>query len=146
HARRRYAPARRMAEDAEDVLAGRPLRHLGTWTPGPRAEGTVGSRAMPDLGLAEMPAARPPEAPAAPAAGAPAAKGQATATLSREGRLAVRLRDRVGRRGVLALVALLAVGVAFPLAARHPRTPPGVPLPALPLPTLAPALEPGHLE
>ena len=130
--RRRYATARMMAEDAEDVLAGRPLRHLGTWTPGPRAEGTVGSRAIPDLGLVEMPATRPPEAPTAPTAGAPAAKGQATATLSREGSLAVRLGDRVGRRGVLALVALLAVG--------------GVPLPALPLPTLAPALEPGHLE
>ena len=55
----------------------------------------------------------------------------------------LRLAERVGFRGVLVLVALVAVGLAFPLAGR--RAAQSLPLP-IPLPSLLGAGEPGHLE
>jgi len=55
--------------------------------------------------------------------------------------LMLRLAERVGYRGVLVLVALVAVGLAFPLAGR--RAAPSFPIP---LPSLLTTAEPGHLE
>ena len=53
----------------------------------------------------------------------------------------LRLAERVGWRGVVALIALLAVGVAFSLAARRANDT----LP-IPLPSLLTSGEAGHLE
>jgi hypothetical protein len=44
----RYPSGRMMAEDIEDVLAGRPPRHRAAWTPAPKGERTIASGA-PDL-------------------------------------------------------------------------------------------------
>jgi hypothetical protein len=52
----------------------------------------------------------------------------------------LRLAERVGYRGVLVLVALAAVGLAFPLAARRAAQSFPIPLPSLL------TSEPGHLE
>jgi hypothetical protein len=136
----RYATARMMAEDIEDVMADRPPRHRASWTAPAPGEGTIRSLALEPLaaGAAAAPAAsavtRPPEPP--------------TAARGREDHPVLRLADRVDRRGMVVLIAVLAVGIVFPLAAR--RGPTEVPMPApfalpLPLPTPAP-IEPGHLE
>src|SRR5262249_26365780 len=57
----------------------------------------------------------------------------------------LRLADRVGRRGVVVLIALLALGIAFPLAARRAPSEVSLPVPLTLLP-LPPMVEPGHLE
>ncbi|HVR72433.1 MAG TPA: serine/threonine-protein kinase [Vicinamibacteria bacterium] len=49
----RYGDGRMMAEDVEDVLAGRPPRHRGGWTAPEAGEGTL-------VSTAGMPPARPP--------------------------------------------------------------------------------------
>ena len=134
----RYATARMMAEDIEDVMADRPPRHRASWTAPAPGEGTIRSLALEPLaaGAAAAPAAsavtRPPEPP--------------TAAREREDHPVLRLADRVDRRGMVVLIAVLAVGIVFPLAAR--RGPTEVPMPApfaLPLPPPTP-VEPGHLE
>jgi hypothetical protein len=142
---RRYATARMMAEDVEDVLAERTPRH-GALEPLPDlAESTIESL-VSNPGVSTARPAAPPRA-AAPArepattgghAGTPAARAAAM-TLPKDVR---GLAGRVGRRGLLVVAALLAVGLAFPLAARRP----GVALPALPLPTLPAAELPAQLE
>jgi len=117
----RYASAHMMAEDIQDVLADRPPRHRATWTPPPPADETLRS---------SLPATtRPPEPP--------------TADLRTDPSLGRPVAERVGRRGVLVLIALLAAFVAFPLAARRANQ--AVPLP-IPLPSLLATPEPGHLE
>jgi hypothetical protein len=68
-----------------------------------------------------------------------------TVVSSRAGRLGARLKERVGVRGVVGLAALLAVGLAFPLASRRGGSPVPMPL-TLPLPALPGAPEPAHLE
>jgi len=133
----RYATARMLAEDIQDVLADRTPRHRATWTPPPPADETLRST-LPASGGAL--GARPPE----PAT----ADLRATSTPAPAGRpnddsLLLRLAERVGWRGVVALIALLAVGLAFPLAARRANE--TLPLP-IPLPSLLSSGEPGHLE
>jgi serine/threonine protein kinase len=128
----RYATAHMLAEDIQDVLAGREPRHRATWTPPPPADETLRSSlpASDAAAAASVAAAtRPPEPP--------------TADLRTDTSLMLRLAERVGVRGVLVLIALLAVGVAFPLAARRANQ--AVPLP-IPLPSLLATEEPGHLE
>jgi serine/threonine-protein kinase len=114
----RYATAHMLAEDIQDVLAGRTPRHRATWTPPPPADETLRS-SLP---------ARPPSPPAVEAE-----------THS----LLLRLAERVGWRGAVVLIALLAVGLAFPLAARRANE--TLPLP-IPLPSLLATDAPGHLE
>jgi hypothetical protein len=114
----RYTTAHMMAEDIQDVLAQRTPRHRATWTPPPPADETLRST---------LPASTAP--PPAVEAGTQS--------------LMLRLADRVGLRGVLVLIALLAVGVAFPLAARRANE--TLPLP-ISLPSLLTTGEPGHLE
>jgi serine/threonine-protein kinase len=134
----RYSTAEMLAEDIRDVLADRAPRHRGTWTAPAPADATLNSSLAGEAGAPTA----PPLAPVpTDARAAPPAAVNATTTLSRESSLALRLADRVGWRGVMVLVALLAVGLAFPLAARRA----GGSLP-LPLPTLVSAVEPGHLE
>ncbi|HET6898479.1 MAG TPA: hypothetical protein VFK70_09035, partial [Vicinamibacteria bacterium] len=133
----RYATARMLAEDIQDVLADRTPRHRATWTPPPPADETLRST-LPASDAA--PVTRPPE-PAtadlrAPTAPVPAARPH-------DDSLLLRLAERVGWRGIVALIALLAVGVAFPLAARRANE--TLPLP-IPLPSLLSAGDPGHLE
>jgi len=141
----RYASAQMMSEDIQDVLEGRPPRHRASWTPPPRAEDTIRSRTaepptadLRDASTGGVPALA--EAAAAPpgAAGARAAPTTAAAP-PRDSSLILRLADRVGWRGVAVLVALLAVGVGFPMAARRTGA-------ALPLPSLPGLDDPGHLE
>jgi protein kinase-like protein len=138
----RYSTARMLAEDIEDVLAERTPRHRVSWTPPPVADDPVRSRAA-----APPDALVPPPVDAATAdrrASAPVAAVPAVAP-SRDESLVFRLADRVSVRGVVALVALLAVGLAFPLASRRDNDPLPTPL-TFPLPTLPGAPEPGHLE
>jgi serine/threonine protein kinase len=130
---RRYATAQMMAEDIADVLAGRTPRHRATWTPSSPAEDTIRS---PSTG-------RPPPEPPTADLHEPSAAAGVPASRSRDGSLILRLADRVGRRGVAVLVALLALGIGVPLLARWPAS--SLPLP-LPLPTLPSVFEPGHLE
>ena len=126
---RRYATAHMLAEDIQDVLAERTPRHRATWTPPPPADETM--RSIPAGGGATAAAAttRPPEPP--------------TADLRMDPSLMLRLAERVGPRGVLVLVALVAVGLAFLLAGR--RVAQSLPLPN-PFPSLLATAEPGHLE
>ena len=152
----RYATAQMMAEDLEDVLAGERPRHRASWAPPPRADETVHSGAAGDPAEPTSPttaaaasgashaATRPPEPPTADLRPSPADPAP-VAALPRDSSLILRLADRVGRRGLLVLAALLAVGLVFPLAARRPGASLPLPLP-LPLPTLPSAVEPGHLE
>src|SRR5437773_12459079 len=50
--RHRYATGAAMAEDVEDVLAGRPPRHREGWTPPPTGEGTLRrGEDLPELSL-----------------------------------------------------------------------------------------------
>jgi hypothetical protein len=121
----RYSTAQMLAEDIEDVLADRPPRHRASWTPPPAADETLRS------------VARPPSPPPAEAT--------RTVATNRESSLMLRLADGVGARSVLALVALLAVGLGFPLATRRASGTDPMPL-ALPIPALPGAPEPAHLE
>jgi serine/threonine protein kinase len=141
----RYATAQMLAEDIEDVLAERMPRHRGSWTPPPAADDTLPSRALAGAAsLRDAPGTRPPEPATADLQAPGPAEGTRTVTPSRDDSLLLRLAERVGRRGIVALVALVAVGLAFPLAARRNAA---LPMPlSLPLPTLPGAPEPGHLE
>jgi hypothetical protein len=60
----RYPDGRMIAEDIDDVLAGRPPRHRAGWTPTPKGERTIASVApaadLPALDLVEDRAATPP--------------------------------------------------------------------------------------
>jgi hypothetical protein len=62
----RYPDGRTMAEDIDDVLAGRPPRHREGWTPTPSGEQTIasvrpgGDEELPALDLVEGRAVRPP--------------------------------------------------------------------------------------
>jgi hypothetical protein len=125
----RYTTAHMLAEDIQDVLAERPPRHRATWLPPPPADETMRSIPAGSGAAAVAPTTRPPEPP--------------TADLRTDSSLMLRLAERVGYRGILFLVALVAVGLAFPLAAR--RAAQSLPLP-IPLPSLLGAAEPGHLE
>jgi eukaryotic-like serine/threonine-protein kinase len=128
----RYATAQMLAEDMQDVLDERPPRHRATWTPPLPADRTVASAASP-----------PPEADTADLRlRAPVTPGPPAPPPREDGPL-LRLAERVGLRGALVLVALLAVGLAFPLAARRggEALPLPISLPGLPAPS-----EPGHLE
>jgi hypothetical protein len=125
----RYATAHMLAEDIQDVLAERAPRHRATWTPRPPADETMRSGLAGGGAAAAAATTRPPEPP--------------TADLRRDPSLMLRLAERVGFRGVLVLVALAAVGLAFPLAGR--RAAQSLPLP-IPLPSLLATAEPGHLE
>ena len=124
----RYATARMLAEDIQDVLADRRPRHRATWTPQPPADETLRSATIsPEPATADL------RTTAAPAPTAP----------PHDDSLVLRLAERVGWRGVVALIALLAVGLAFPLAARRANE--TLPLPN-PLSSLLATGEPGHLE
>jgi hypothetical protein len=121
----RYGTAQMLAEDIEDVLAERHPRHRAGWTPPPAADDTLRSKVAP------------PPAPA-----------EATRTVApaRDGSLVLRLADRVSGRGVLVLLALIAVGVGYPMATRRTdATLPTTPM-ALVLPALPGTAEPAHLE
>ena len=128
---KRYASAEMLAEDVQDVLDERPPRHLETWTPPPPADDTVHSAAT-----------RPPEPPTADLRLAGPRDAAPQPARPHDDSLMLRLAEKVGMRGVLVLIALLAVGLAFPLAARRSGD-------ALPLPISMPGLpafaEPGHL-
>jgi hypothetical protein len=121
----RYATAQMLAEDIEDVLAERTARHRASWTPPPAADETLRSAV-----------ARPPGAPPA----------EATRTVARDGSLVLRLADRVSGRGVLVLLALLAVGIGYPLATRSTDAPPPATPLSFVLPSLPGAPSPAHLE
>jgi serine/threonine protein kinase len=58
----RYPEARVLAEDVEDILAGRPPRHREGWTPPPTGEGTLASGPgdLPELALESADQRRPP--------------------------------------------------------------------------------------
>jgi serine/threonine protein kinase len=142
-AARRYATAQMMAEDVHDVLAQKPPRHRAGWTPPPIADDTQRSgrgAPTPVPAPTAVPAAtRPPEPATADLHAAPA---EGTRARRRDDSLMLRIAERIGARGVLVLVALLAVGLAFPLAARRGNESGPLPL----IPTLPTAVEPGHLE
>jgi hypothetical protein len=149
---RRYATAQMLAEDIDDVLAGRAPRHGAGWSPAPPAEVTAWSAllredaaataaAAPSLPAPSLPAPPLPAPPVPPTPAPAPAPADGTHTVAREGSLAVRLAERVGLRGLVAVIALLAAGLAFPLAARR-NSPPAL----LPLPTLTLVPEPGRLE
>jgi serine/threonine-protein kinase len=127
----RYTTAHMMAEDIQDVLAERTPRHRATWTPPPPADETLRSSLS-----------RPPD-PTAELRTATAPEVSPPKSRRHDDSLMLRLAERVGLRGVLVLIALLAVGVAFPLAARRANE--TLPLP-IPLPSLLTGGEPGHLE
>jgi serine/threonine-protein kinase len=58
----RYPDGRTLAEDVEDILAGRPPRHQAGWTPPPTGAGTVASRdgdELLELSLEPVDARRP---------------------------------------------------------------------------------------
>ena len=133
----RYATARMLAEDIQDVLAERTPRHRATWTPPPPADETLRSTVPASDGASVT---RPPEPATADLRTTPA---PAPAVRPRDDSLMLRLAERVGWRGVVALIALLAVGIAFPLAARRANE--TSPLPN-PLSSLLTSGEPGHLE
>jgi protein kinase-like protein len=118
----RYATAQMLAEDIQDVLADRTPRHRATWTPPPPADETLRSSVS-----------------AEGAAAAPARSGPRP----HDDSLMLRLAEGVGARGMLVLIALVAVGIAFPLAARRANQ--ALPLP-IPLPSLLATEAPGHLE
>jgi serine/threonine-protein kinase len=142
----RYTTAHMMAEDIQDVLADRTPRHRATWTPPPPADETLRSSlpASPDAPAAVGAAVpRPPDPPTADLRTATPPDTSRRKSRSHDDSLMLRLAERVGLRGVLALIALLAVGVAFPLAARRANE--TLPLP-IPLPSLLTVGEPGHLE
>jgi serine/threonine-protein kinase len=121
-AAQRYATAQMLAEDVQDILAGRTPRHRATWTPPPPADETL--RSSVSAGDAAASSAGPRPRP-------------------HNDSLVLRLAERVGLRGVLVLIALVAVGIAFPLAARRANQ--ALPLP-IPLPSLLATEAPGHLE
>ncbi|HEV7500352.1 MAG TPA: protein kinase [Vicinamibacteria bacterium] len=126
----RYATAQMLAEDIQDVLDDRPPRHRATWTPPLPADRTIASASPPpEADTADL------RLSASVAPGLPAAPRRAAGPLRR-------LAERVGLRGALVLGALLAVGLAFPIAARRggEALPPPISLPGLPA-----ASEPGHL-
>ncbi|HEY8149397.1 MAG TPA: protein kinase [Vicinamibacteria bacterium] len=59
----RYPDGKTMAEDVDDILAGRPPRHRGGWTPPPVGTGTVASARgndLPELSLDPVDERRPP--------------------------------------------------------------------------------------
>jgi hypothetical protein len=59
----RYPDGKTMAEDVDDILAGRPPRHRGGWTPPQVGTGTVASARgddLPELSLDPVDAGRPP--------------------------------------------------------------------------------------
>ena len=118
----RYATAQMLAEDIQDVLADRTPRHRATWTPPPPAEETLRSSLSAE-GAAAVPARSGPR--------------------PHDDSLMLRLAEGVGPRGMLVLIALVAVGIAFPLAARRANQ--ALPLP-IPLPSLLATEAPGHLE
>jgi hypothetical protein len=118
----RYSTAQMLAEDIEDVLAERTPRHRASWTPPPPADETLRSVMTP-----------------------PPADATRTVAPTREGSLVLRLTDRVGPGALLALVALLALGIGLPLATRRASGTDPLPL-ALPIPALPGAPEPAHLE
>jgi serine/threonine-protein kinase len=126
----RYPSGRLLAEDIEDVLAERAPRHRGEWSSPPvSADGTLTSSVHSPLGhLLET----PPAAAAAPPPSAPA-----------ERHTLVGLTDRLGRRGLLVLAALLVIAVVAGALFRKPGPAGARVLPSLPLPTVA---EPGHLD
>jgi hypothetical protein len=131
----RYATGRMLADDIADVLAGRAPRNRGDWASGVSVDGTLASSVLsPLVGLLD-PAVRPAAAPAtapAPAARAPEPQGL------------VRLTDRLGRRGLLALAVLLVAAAGVGVATRAPAPATGRSRPILPvLPTV---VEPGHLD
>jgi hypothetical protein len=141
----RYATAHLMAEDIQDVLAGRAPRHRATWTPPLPADDTLRSSVSARTGAPERVAAGKPSRAEPPTAdlrtaGAPDAPSPKR---PHDDSLMLRLAERVGLRGVLVLIAVLAVGVAFPLALRRANE--TLPLP-IPLPSIFTAGEPGHLE
>ena len=108
----RYASGLMLAEDIQDVLADRTPRHRATWNPPPPADETMRSKVpasaeTPTADLRTIPSAAPPAASAASNA------------RPHDDSLLLRLAERVGWRGAVALIALLAVGIAFPLATRR---------------------------
>jgi serine/threonine protein kinase len=133
----RYTTAHMMAEDIQDVLAGHTPRHRATWTPPTPADETLRSATIsPEPATADLRTTAAPGPTARPWRPPPGLSGR-----PHEGSLMLRLAERVGWRGVVALIALLAVGVAFPLAARRANDT----LP-IPLPSLLTSGEAGHLE
>src|SRR5258708_23258411 len=71
----RYPDGKTMAEDIDDILAGRPPRHRGGWTPPPVGTGTVASARgddLPELSLDPIAEGRPPR---------PRRRGRTTLTL-----------------------------------------------------------------
>jgi len=71
----RYPDGKMMAEDIDDILAGRPPRHRGGWTPPPLGTGTVASARgddLPELALDPVGERRPPR---------PRRRGRTTLTL-----------------------------------------------------------------
>src|SRR6185503_11798752 len=116
----RYARGRLLAEDAEDVLAGRPPRHRGAWTSNVSMDGTLTSSEMEPLaGLLAPPAAALPPAPPPPASPPPAA-APSSVPAAVEPHPIVRLTDRLGGRGVLALAGLLVLALLAGALLRRP--------------------------
>jgi serine/threonine protein kinase len=142
----RYASARELAEDVEDVLAGRAPRHASSLVALEPQDSTIQSLLDSATPVPEASAPAPPSVPTpsvptpspASAAAVPAAAGRPAPPPSEPGRAT--LTERYGRRGALVVAAILAVGIAFPLAARRQDGGLGG------LPTLAPAVEPAQLE
>jgi serine/threonine-protein kinase len=122
---RRYATGRLLAEDIDDVLAGRAPRHRGRWTSGVSADGTLTSSVLSPLD--DLVDDVPPPAP-------PPRKASRPDVLASLG-------DRLGRRGLLALSALLAAAVLAGALLRDPAPGGSRVLPVLPT-----VVEPGHLD
>ena len=134
----RYASARMMAEDAEDVRQGRPPRHGEDWLVLEPADSTIQSLVADPASAPPATAPPPSHRPTAPRRDAPERPGATDVLRGDIGRAA----DGVGGRGVLVLAALLALGLAFSLASRRP----GESRAVLSLPTLPPVVAPAQLE
>jgi tRNA A-37 threonylcarbamoyl transferase component Bud32 len=142
----RYPDGKTLAEDVEDALAGRAPRHRRGWNPPRPAEGTWVS--VEPLDVPETADIRPPATPPAPRGG--------------EASLVLRVSDRLGTRGLVALGVLVAAGLVIALLLSHgapPRTgtaspaperaaasPASAPTPGSVLGGLFESREPAHLE
>jgi serine/threonine-protein kinase len=108
----RYPDGHSMAEDIEDVLAGRRPRHLAGWTP-PRADGTFVSVTPLDEQLEPV--------PPSPLRTATLSRSKPASSARQTGRL-IRLSDRLGTKGLLLIGSTLLLIVAAALVVSR-RTP-----------------------
>ncbi len=132
----RYPAARALAEDLDDVGAGRAPRNLAGWTrPDVERTGRGGSNAGTGTGTGTQSATA--------SLGVVPAEGASRPVLQ-DSSLVLRLASRVGRRGAILLALVAAFGLLLPFVTRREDGAPAL-LP-LPIPRLPLAPPPGHLE